>query len=395
MSNIFFFSIPAWGHTNPTLPVAAKLVQRGHQVRYYSFKPFEEKIRQTGAEFVCCDEFLPELAPVQERRMRKISTTEMTLSDLELTRRLDPLLSRDIETLRPDCIVSDSVCFWGKLIAGKYRLPFVCSTTTFAFNRYSSRYMKNSFREMADTLLGLPRVNRRLKQLEPLGYHVKSALSLVQNDNDTNTIVYTSKAFQPCAETFSGHYAFIGPSVRKPEAAPRPNRRPQIYISMGTVLIDQTRFYKSCIEALKDMDADVILSVGKDTNLEAFQNLPENTTVFPTVSQMDVLVNTDVFITHCGMNSVSESLYMGVPLLLFPQTGEQKAVARRVFEVGAGIYPENTSPEKLRTAVQKLLTDSVYRTAARSIQKDFRSCSGAAGGAEFVEKVIRAGEGQR
>ena len=58
MKKIAFFSIPAHGHTNPMLPVAAELVRRGNTVRFYSFDVFENKIKATGADFVSCDAFL-------------------------------------------------------------------------------------------------------------------------------------------------------------------------------------------------------------------------------------------------------------------------------------------------------------------------------------------------
>lgn len=58
--------------------------------------------------------------------------------------------------------------------------------------------------------------------------------------------------------------------------------------------------------------------------------LPENIKVYPYVDRLDVLSRADVFITHCGMNSVSESLYMAKPMILYPQTHEQEAVARRL-----------------------------------------------------------------
>ncbi|MGO5066829.1 hypothetical protein [Clostridium sp. LCP25S3_F8] len=36
MSKIVFFSIPAHGHTNPTIAVVDELVKRGNEVWYYS-----------------------------------------------------------------------------------------------------------------------------------------------------------------------------------------------------------------------------------------------------------------------------------------------------------------------------------------------------------------------
>ena len=49
---ILWFCIPAYGHTNPTIEVVRELVRRGHEVRYYSFEEFRDKIEGAGADFV-------------------------------------------------------------------------------------------------------------------------------------------------------------------------------------------------------------------------------------------------------------------------------------------------------------------------------------------------------
>ena len=85
MKKIAFFCIPAHGHTNPMLPVAAELVKRGNAVRFYSFNEFKEKIAATGAEFVSCDAFLPKLSRQEEAGLKKVSTTEMTVQDIRIT----------------------------------------------------------------------------------------------------------------------------------------------------------------------------------------------------------------------------------------------------------------------------------------------------------------------
>ena len=199
---IMWFCIPAYGHTNPTIEVVRELTRRGHEIRYYSFEEFREKIEDTGAHFVACDAYLGTLDEKSEKRLRKVSTTEMSVRSFETTAQMDGMLTAEIAAFSPDLIVSDSACFWGKLTALKHGLPMVCSTTTFAFNRESSQYMKSSFAELADIVLGMPRVSRAMQALRPLGYEVKSPLDIVQNRNDTDTIVYTSARFQPCAESF-------------------------------------------------------------------------------------------------------------------------------------------------------------------------------------------------
>ena len=387
---IAWFCIPAHGHTNPTLEVVRELVRRGHTIRYYSFEEFREKIEDTGACYVSCDTFLTPLDRESERRMRRVSTTEMSVRSFEITARMDGMLTGEIASFRPDLIVSDSACFWGKLTAIKHGLPMVCSTTTFAFNRDSARYMKSSFRETADILLGLPRVARAMQALRPLGYAVKSPLDIVQNKNDTDTVVYTSERFQPCAESFDkAHYRFVGPSVKAitPE---RKQGRPLVYVSLGTVINNRPDFYRHCIEAVRGENLELLISCGRAFDRASLGVLPENVTVKDYANQMKVLARASLFLTHCGMNSASEGLYMGVPELLFPLTGEQRAVARRVEEMGAGrllTEKEASDPGSLRTAIACALADETLRVNAWRMREDFLACPGPKGAADFIEEI--------
>lgn len=387
MKTIFFFCIPAHGHTNPMLPVAKELVKRGNTVRFYSFGQFREKIEQTGATFISCDAYLQELTVREEQRLKEVSTTEMTVQAIRSTLLMDSFLEKEFEIYRPDVIYTDSVCFWGKLNAQKHKVPMVVSTSTFAFNQMSSQYMKHSKKELCDMIFGLSKVSKELKKLKPYGYRIKSALSLVQSDNNTDSVVYTSKRFQPYAESFSDHYAFVGPSLFSHKLPDKKKERSLVYISMGTVINDRPDFYKKCIEALGSRDIDVIISCGNAVTVEALGNIPENVRVFPYVNQLDVLSKADVFISHCGMNSVSESLYMATPLVLYPQTAEQQAVAKRVTEMNAGILLQDDSVEGICSAVLKILENTAYQKAAQLCSDDFRACGGPSGAAEFIENA--------
>ena len=393
MKRIAFFCIPAHGHTNPMLPVAAELVSRGNTVRFYSFNEFKSKIENSGAEFISCDTYLSKLTKKEETELKNVSVTEMTIQGIRTTLAMDMFLHNEFLSFKPDVVYTDSVCFWGKLNAWKYGVPMVVSTSTFAFNQMSSQYMKNSPKELADMIFGLPKISKELKKLEPYGYHVRSALSLVQSDNNTDSIVYTSRHFQPYAESFSKHYAFVGPSVFSKDEPDKEKLRPLVYISLGTVINDRPDFYSRCIEALKDQDADILISCGNVIDIGALGVLPDNVKVYPYVDQPDILSRADVFITHCGMNSVSESLYMATPLVLYPQTSEQRAVARRTIEIGAGLMLTDDSVQGIRSAVQEVLNNASYSTAAKACSEDFRSCIGTAGAAEFIENAPHLSEG--
>lgn len=387
---VLWFCIPAFGHTNPTIEVVRELVRRGHEVRYYSFEDFREKIEGAGAEFVPCDAYLPPIDEKAERRLRKVSTTEMSVQSFRTVANLDPLVSADVASWRPDVVVTDSACFWGKLTAAKHDLPWVCSTTTFAFNQQSSKYMSHSAAEMADILFGLPRLNREIRKLRPLGYEVKSALDIVSNKPEDNTIVYTSRLFQPCSETFDEkHYRFVGPSVR--DVTPKEKSgRPLVYASLGTVINDRPDFYRTLIDAVRDTSVDLLISCGRAFDPAQLGEMPANVRVEQYVDQMEVLSRTSLFVTHCGMNSASEGMWMSVPELLFPLTGEQRAVARRVAEVGAGVPLEEAvagEAAALRKTVLAALADERLREGAARMREDLRSCAGPVGAADFIEQV--------
>jgi MGT family glycosyltransferase len=383
---IAWFCIPAHGHTNPTLGLVRELSSRGHEIRYFSFEQFREKIEAAGARFVSCDGFGFEMEDKgsADRVGKDIAyAAELLVSS---TLALDDTVSAMISEFKPDVIVSDSVAYWGKLAAVKYGIPYVSSTTTFAFNRYSAAYMRRGGLGGLKSLLSMPKANRQIARLREHGYPVKSILEIISNDNDTNTIVYTSRLFQPRSETFSERYRFIGPSMRPVSAPMEKTAEKTVYVSMGTV-INRSEIFKSCVEALAPTGRQIIISTGAN-DLEPGIQAP-NVSVFRSVDQMAALSISDAFITHCGMNSASEALYYGVPLVLFPQTAEQGAVAKRVEELGAGVMLRSSAPADIRCAVETVLGDDRYREAALRISESFKACGGVREAADFIEECGR------
>ncbi|MEE0111346.1 MAG: macrolide family glycosyltransferase [Oscillospiraceae bacterium] len=392
MSRIVFFCIPAHGHTNPTLGVVRELTARGHEVLYYSYTPFREKIEAAGARFIACDAFDAEQRLTQEEGTRIGSDLALSTRVLvDTTLALDDMVCAEMERLKPDCIVADSMAVWGKAVAMKLGIPFVCSTTTFAFNQHSAKIMKQSVGQMVSMMFSMPKISKQIKRLQDRGYPVKSILDIISNDDNTHTIVYTSPQFQPCAETFSDKYAFVGPSIRPAAGEVEKTGEKLVYISMGTVNNDMLPLYRNCIEALKDTPYQVILSVGGQVDPAQFGKLPENIAVYPSVDQIAVLEKADVFLSHCGMNSVSESLYHSVPLVMLPQTSEQGGVAVRTAQLGAGIRLEKTTPQAIRAAVETVLKDPAYRKNAAAIAAGFQACSGPKGAADKIESCCKNG----
>ena len=89
------------------------------------------------------------------------------------------------------------------------------------------------------------------------------------------------------------------------------------------------------------------------------------------------------------MNSTSEGLALGVPLLVYPQSVEQAIIARRVQELGAGrtIGDRDATAEGIHAAASAVLVGP-YRDAARLIARSFEQAGGAAAAADAVEELV-------
>ena len=388
---IVFFNIPAHGHTNPTLGIVKELIKNNHEVYYYSYEIMREKIESSGAHFVSCDKFDSQTKLSNEDK-EKIAKDLVFSTNLivDMTLRLDDEILKEMQELKPDVIVADSMAFWGKLIAKKLKIPFISSTTTFAFNKYSARVMKQDGPGLFQLIKSIPKINKSLNKLREKGYEVKSMLDIIANDENTSTIVYTSKYFQPYSETFNDNYVFIGPVLRESAEKIEKVDVPTVYISLGTVNNNNKDFYQNCFKALKDEKLRVIMSVGEDIDFEKLGEIPNNFIVKKYVDQIAVLEVTDVFITHCGMNSVSEALYFEIPLVLFPQTTEQKGVANRVKELGAGKFLEKANnSENIKNTIFEVLKDENIIENAKKISSSFKSCETTKEAVKFIENKIK------
>lgn len=62
------------------------------------------------------------------------------------------------------------------------------------------------------------------------------------------------------------------------------------------------------------------------------------------------------------MNSSSESLYFGVPMLVIPVMGDQPIVAQRIEELEAGVQLDRNllTPEILRNTAMHVLSNDIY-----------------------------------
>lgn len=63
--------------------------------------------------------------------------------------------------------------YLGEIICNKIRYTHICSTTTFSMNKHTAKLMKQRPKEIFRMLMGMPRINKKIKILQEKGYKVK------------------------------------------------------------------------------------------------------------------------------------------------------------------------------------------------------------------------------
>ncbi|MGC3790195.1 nucleotide disphospho-sugar-binding domain-containing protein [Priestia aryabhattai] len=132
------------------------------------------------------------------------------------------------------------------------------------------------------------------------------------------------------------------------------------------------------LEAFQEIQATVILSVGKHTDISQFKDIPSNFIIRNYVPQLEILEQADVFITHGGMNSTSEGLYFGVPPVVMPVVGDQLIVANRIEELGASLQlsRQELDATTLRNKTEQVLSNASFKEKSLEIGKSLRNSGG-------------------
>lgn len=141
-----------------------------------------------------------------------------------------------------------------------------------------------------------------------------------------------------------------------------------IYVSFGTIFVHRkittiVAFLKKLQAALAAWpQAIAVFSSGGASYPE--NELHELTSIhaFSFLPQTKLLQHCDLFITHGGINSIKESLYQGIPMLVYPLAMDQIGNARKIYCKGLGLMGdiEKDTPAQLQQKIGRLLSDHAY-----------------------------------
>lgn len=398
MAHAWFFNIPTHGHINPTLPLVYELVRRGDSVTYFAGPQFAEKIRATGAAYGAYG------GAYTFDQSRTVAHAVLQGSQLaQATRALLPDILARLQTERPDYLLFDMSAPWGNIIAQRYDIPAVASFPHLPFNWRAffsdTRLLRKGMHSLRPGQGYYRELHRQTRALaKEFDLKRPSEINVLSSTAGLN-IVFSTRYFQPYAESFDGSYVYIGPVINTQRAHdPFPiTREPGqklIYIAVGTLYQADLHFFRACMDAFSEEDVAVVMSVGKAVDPTALGKIPPNFTVAQFVPQLAILDEANLFITHGGMNSINEAVMAGVPMVVVPNTIEQAVNGLRVEQLQGGIYlePQRVDKATLRSAAQRVMADRAVEQGLARIRTSFMEAGGVERGAAAIT-AFRAAHG--
>ena len=422
-ARFLFASWPFEGHVFPQMSIARELRDRGEDVAFYTAETMRAPIEGEGMPLFPFRRVAEESWLRVESQQRRAGGRRQSLrAGYEAFRRwlveTIPDQVADLDAIRrewdPDVIVAD-FSMWGPItiVREAAPMPVVAWSTLmgtqlpgpdappWGFGLAPPRSATGRMRAAALTRLTdlvATGTRRRVDHfrgeagLAPMGcsvsafagrsslYLVGSLAELDYNRHDLPSTVH-----------------YLGACVWHPPAEPGgpdaldaiPADAPWVHVTEGTSHHQDPFVLRAAVEGLANRPVHAILTSGQARDPEALGlgSLAPNIHLTRWVSHSELLPRCSAVVTTGGANTILASLQAGVPLVVVPTTWDKPDNARRVVEAGVGVRlsPRRCTPERLRAAVEEVLTNPEYRTNARRIADALARAPGPAGAADLLQ----------
>lgn len=419
MARFLMTTDPAVGHVTPSMPIARKLVENGHEVVWITGRIYRERIETTGARFhplpkeidpgeMESYDFYPELKELKGLDLVKYGIKHFYLD----------ACSREIEAIKTvlrdfpaDVLVGDTVRFapyfisemGGPPSAQISLLPLPLPSRDTAAFGLGLLPGKNLITKVRNRLLNFLVYRVLLRDVTTYANNVRRELGLKPLNGPFLNGMYeipslimhiSTPAFEYPRSDQPENVHFIGPVLPEPDDTFQPphwwsdlkGSKPVVLVNQGTVAKDLDDLIVPTIEGLKNQQMLVVAVPVKEGQLG---ELPANVRAEPFIPFDHVLPHVDVMVTNGGYGGTQMALAHGIPLVVAGESEDKIEVAARVEWAGAGINMRKQYPsfEEVRDAVKEVLGNPVYRENARRIQSDFAKYNAPTRAAELLEAL--------
>jgi UDP:flavonoid glycosyltransferase YjiC (YdhE family) len=419
MGRFLLTTMPFTGHVAPLTAVARQLVERGHDVRFYTGSRFRARVEASGARLVPWREApdfdendvsatFPRL--VGKKGMRQlfvnvidcfIGTAPAQVADLRAEWEREPweVLAAD-ETSIGAVLFSERIRMpWATVAVLPLNLPGPAGPPsgmglrpgTNALTRARDAALRGLVPLISRPLVGAIADAERAVGLTPRGLTMDRLVF-------SPTLIAASGA--PLLDygrtDRPGHVHFVGELAASSETATRDglpswwgdlDGRRVVLVTQGTHNIDPEDLVRPALEALEERDVLVVATTGV-AGRDAFPfAVPSNARVIGFAPFPDLLPRVECAITNGGWGGTIAALGRGIPLVVAGGDLDKPEVAARVAWSGAGVNLRTGTPSAaaVGAAVDRVLGTPTFRESASRVGAELQSLGGAARAAELLE----------
>lgn len=425
---ILFVAPPLAGHTFQLIVLASELASRGYTTAFANEESFRERTVQNGIKFLNWNprsviedtELLNRWDGVWESVSREPHILRGERSMWSLAADLYAPMFRTLEPIfkqyAPDLVVVDSGAFPAMDLAHQQGIPFVTLAQFIGphvsispkYPRYGTPFsIHMSTREKIlnwlHPLLALKYLGPCIEKLnqcrKSCSVHVDWQDLYYKNLMMVSTVfgIEQPRPMPPLIQLIGPLVPVVGESLPvglKKWLDAGTEHKGVVYISCGTLATLESWQVEALIEGVSSAGARILLAL-RESQHSILPPLPNTLHLETFAPQQAVLEHPAVraFVSHCGMNSVSESLYHGKPILCLPIFGDQHYNAARMTDLGAGLKldKQQFDATEVREKIEALLNESRYSDTAQRMSAVLRRTRGRYRAADLVETVLEAG----
>lgn len=410
------------GNFQCVLPLARRLVARGHDVRFLGNRSQRASIETAGCSFSPFQRApnIDSAAPdglLDDWRPRSLLATSAIYRD-NLMFGPAPLFAEDVLATvrrdRPDAVLVDYMLLGAVAAAEATGLPAAAYWHTayatpevdvpvFGLGRGLPRGLPGRLAQRAARIVNGSWWNRSLPSLN----RTRAGLGLPaldsvfeQFDRLDRVLVMTSASFDFAALSRAhtpSNVSYVGPQLDLSSlplgerAAGDDGGAPYVLASLSTTYQAQQSLLQRTVRALGRLPVRALVTTGPAVTLEG--PAPANVEVAEWASHAEALPRAALVLCHAGHGTVAKSLAHGVPLVCIPMGRDQPCIAARVVHAGAGVrLPKDPGQAQIEAAIRGALSNPALRSNAERLGRAFREDVAADRAMGEIEALGRSSE---
>jgi len=423
-TKVLFANFPADGHFNPLTGLAMHLKSMGCDVRWYTSKAYREKLRNLGIphyELVRALDFSSgdpeEVFP--ERRRHKSQLAKLKFDIIHIFIQRAPEYFEDIKEIHqtfPFEIMIADVAFGAiPIVREKMKIPVV-GVSVFPLPETSKdlapyglaitpsysfwgKKRQSFLRFVADKIL-FRKPYQVLKNMLAQ-YGITPAGNLFDNNIRKSSIVLQSgtPGFEYFRSDLGTNVRFVGPLLpyaSKKQQTPWHHEKLSQYdkivlVTQGTVEKNIDKIIVPTLEAFKNSDCLVIVTTGGCRTVELRNRYQQDNVIIEDFIPFgDVMPYADVYITNGGYGGVLLGIENQLPMVVAGVHEGKNEICARVgyFKLGINLKTEWPIPAQIRTSVEEILSNAIYKKNVTKLSKEFSQYNPSELCARYVAQLL-------